>query len=93
MFRQALVVTGCGWAGVSGVLAGVWSGLAEEAGERGDGFVEQGGDACLLAGSAVGAELGGRAAVVGLGGELAEPGGHGRVDGGRAAWAGAVSRG
>jgi len=67
--------------------------MAEEAGERSDGFVEQGGDACLLVGGAVGAELGGRAAVLGVGGELADPGGHGRVDGGSAARAGAVSRG
>jgi hypothetical protein len=77
---------------VSGVAAGVGSWLAEEAGERGDGFEQQGVGAGLLVGGSAGAERGGGAAVVGFGGELAEPGGHGRVDGGQAARA-RVSRG
>ena len=70
------------------------SGCAEEAGERGDGFEEQGVEAGLLVGGAAGAELGDGAAVLGLGGELADPGGHGGVlEGGRAAGCGAASRG
>jgi hypothetical protein len=89
MFWQVLVVTGCRLRrrGEGG------SGLAEERRERGDGFVQQGGDACLLAGRAAGAESGDRAAVLGFAGELADPGGYGRVGGGRAARAGAASRG
>jgi hypothetical protein len=71
----------------------VGSGLAQEAGERGDGFVEQGDDSCLLVGSAAGTELCGRAAVLGLGGELTDPGGDGRVDGAGRAARGGVSRG
>ncbi len=72
----------------------VGSGCAEEAGECGDGFEQQGVSAGLLVGGAVGAELGDGAAVPGLGGELADPGGHGGVvKGGRAAWGGAASRG
>jgi len=72
----------------------VGSGCAEEAGERGDGFEEQGVSAGLLVGGAAGAELGDGAAVLGLGGELADPGGHGGVlEGGRAAGCGAASRG
>ena len=48
----------------------------------------------LLVGGAAGAELGDGAAVLGLGGELADPGGHGGVlEGGRAAGRGAASRG
>jgi hypothetical protein len=58
------------------------AGRAEEAGERGDGFEQQGVGAGLLVSRAAGAELGGRAAVPGLGGELADPGGRGRVHGG-----------
>jgi hypothetical protein len=86
MFRQALVVTvaSVGW--VSGVRARVGSWLAEEAGEGGDDFVEHGGDAGLLVGEVPGLVFGDGAAVLGLAGELADPGGHGRVDGrGRAA--------
>jgi hypothetical protein len=64
----------------------VGSGCAEEAGERGDGFEQQGVEAGLLVGGAAGAELGDGAAVLGLGGELADPGGQGGVfQGGRAA--------
>ena len=67
------------------------SGCAEEAGERGDGFEEHGVEAGVLVGGAAGAELGDGAAVPGLGGELADPGGHGGVrEGGRAAWGGAA---
>jgi hypothetical protein len=64
----------------------VRSGCAEEAGEHGDGFEQQSVDAGLLVGDAAGAELGDGAAVLGLGGELADPGGDGGVfQGGRAA--------
>jgi hypothetical protein len=64
----------------------VGSGCAEEAGERGDGFEQQGVEAGLLVGGAAGAEFGDGAAVLGLGGELADPGGQGGVlQGGRAA--------
>jgi hypothetical protein len=80
-------------AAASGVLAGVGSLLAEEGGERVDDFVEQGVDAGLLVGEVPGLVAGGGAAVLGLGGELAVPGGHGGVDGGVAVWAGGVSRG
>jgi hypothetical protein len=78
---RGLVVTGlmCWLCGCRGGRC------AEEAGEGGDRFEEQGVDAGLLVGGAAGAELGDGAAVLGLGGELADPGGHGRVDGGRAA--------
>jgi hypothetical protein len=77
-----------------GCRAGVGSGCAEEAGERGDGFEQQGVEWGLLVGGAAGAELGDGAAVFGLGGELADPGGHGGVfEGGRAAGRGAASRG
>ena len=77
-----------------GGLAGVGFGCAEEAGERGDGFEQQGVEAGLLVGGAAGAELGDGAAVFGLGGKLADPGGHGGVlQGGRAAGRGAASRG
>jgi hypothetical protein len=65
------------------------SGLAEEGGEGGDGFVEHGADSGLLVGEVPGVVFGDGAAVLGLGGELAEAGGHGRVDSG--SWA--VSRG
>ena len=54
----------------------VW--LVEQAGERGDGFEQQGVGAGLLVGGVMGAELGDRAAVLGLGGELAYPGRRGR---------------
>jgi len=74
--------------------AGVGSRCAEEAGERGDGVEQQGVEAGLLVGRAAGAELGDGAAVFGLGGELADPGGHGGVlESGGAAGCGAVSRG
>jgi hypothetical protein len=63
----------------------VGSWLAEEGGERGDDFVEQGVDAGLLVGKLPGLVGGDGSAVLGVGGELADPGGHGRVDGGRAA--------
>lgn len=53
------------------------AGLAEEAGEDGDQLVQQGVDAGLLVGGAVGAELGDRVAVLGLAGTLADAGGHG----------------
>ena len=77
-----------------GCRAGVGSGCAEEAGERGDGFEQQGVEAGLLVGGAAGVELGDGAAVPGLGGKLADPGGHGGVvEGGRAARGGAASRG
>jgi hypothetical protein len=65
----------------SGWPAGVGSGCAEEDGEGGDGFDQQGVDAGLLVGGAVVAEVGDGAAVLGLGGELADAGGHGRVHG------------
>ena len=52
------------------------SGCAEEAGERGDGFEQQGVEAALLVGGAADAEFGDGAAVLGLGGELADPGGY-----------------
>jgi hypothetical protein len=71
----------------------VGSGLAEKCCEGGDGFGQLGIDPVLLVGGAVLAEVGDRAAVLGLGGELADPGGHGRVNAGRAARARAVSRG
>ena len=47
-----------------------------EAGERGDGFEQQGVEAGLLVGGAAGVELGDDAAVPSLGGKLADPGGH-----------------
>jgi hypothetical protein len=67
--------------------------LAEEAGERGDRFLEEGVDALLLVGGVSGAELCGGAAVLGLGGELADPGGDGRADGDARAAVGRASRG
>jgi hypothetical protein len=70
----------------------VGSWLAEEAGEGGDGFEQLGFDAGLLVGAVPGLVFGDGAAVLGLGGELADPGSHGRVVGGRAARAAAVSR-
>src|SRR5260370_38757929 len=54
-------------------VAGV-RGCAEQAGERVDCFEEQRVDAGLLAGGAAGAEFGDRPAVLGLGGEVADPG-------------------
>jgi hypothetical protein len=54
------------------------TGFGEQAGERVDRFEQQGVDAGLLVGGAAGAELGDRAAVLGLGGELAYPGRRGR---------------
>jgi hypothetical protein len=76
---------------LSGRPGGGGSWLAEEAGEGGDGFVEQGADAGLLVGEVAGVVFGDGAAVLGLGGELADPGGHGRWI--TAARAGPVSRG
>src|SRR5262245_57560693 len=67
---------------VSGVVGGsAW--LAEQAGERGDGFEQQRVDAGLLVGGTAGAECGDGAAVLGLGGELAYAGGDGGADGRR----------
>jgi hypothetical protein len=86
------VLAGAGVDVRRGCRAGVGSGCAEEAGERGDGFEQQGVEAGLLVGGAAGAEIGDGAAVLGLGGELVDPGGHGRVNAG-AARAGAASRG
>src|SRR5436305_3671857 len=63
-------------------VAGV-TGCAEQAGERVDRFEEQRVDAGLLVGGAAGAEFGDRPAVLGLGGELADPGGQGGVHQGR----------
>jgi hypothetical protein len=61
---------GCAGVASGWMVAGV-AGFAEQVGERGDGFEQQGVDAVLLVGGAVGAELGDGAAVLGLGGELA----------------------
>ena len=58
-----------------GCRAWVGSGCAEEAGERGDGFEQQGVEAGLLVCGAAGAELGDGAAMRGLGGKLPDPGG------------------
>ncbi len=91
-------------AGLGGVLLpGRWSagwraawvaGCVEEACERRDGLEQQGVDAGLLVGGVPGAELGDGAAVVVLGGELADAGcdggGHVRA---RAGWRGGVGRG
>jgi hypothetical protein len=77
----------------SGWPAWVGSGCAEEAGESGDGFEQQGLDAGLLVGGAAGAEVGDRLAVLGPAGELADPGGHGGVHGGVAARVMSASRG
>ena len=86
-------VWSCVVAGRAGRLPAL-RGCAEQAGERVDCFEEQRVDAGLLVGGAAGAELGDGAAVLGLGGELADPGGHGGVlEGGRAAGCGAASRG
>ena len=63
-------------------VAGV-TGCAEQAGERVDCFEEQRVEAGLLVGGAAGAEFGDRPAVLGLGGELADPGGQGGVHQGR----------
>ena len=88
------VLAGVGGDVRPGCRAGAGSGCAEEAGERGDGFEQQGVEAGLLVGGAADAELGDGAAVLGLGGELADPGGHGGVfEGGRAAGRGLASRG
>ena len=70
------VLAGVGGDVRRGCRAGVGSGCAEEAGERGDGFEQQGVSAGLLVGGAAGVEFGDGAAVLGLGGELADPGGH-----------------
>ena len=88
------VLAGAGGDVRPGGGAGAGSGCAEEAGERGDGFEQQGVEAGLLVGGAAGAELGDGAAVLGLGGELPDAGGHGGVfQGGRAARRDAASRG
>jgi hypothetical protein len=60
--RSGLVVAGSAW-------------FAEQAGERCDGFEQQRVGAGLLVGGAAGVELVDGAAVLGLGGELAYPGG------------------
>ena len=86
------VSAGFGGDARSSLGAGVGSGLGEESGERGDEFLQQGVGAGLLIGEVPGLVVGDGVAVLGLGGELADPGGHGRVDG-RAARAGAASRG
>jgi len=52
---------------------------AEKAGERVDCLEQRGIDAGLLFSGAADAEFGDRAAVLGLGGELANPGGNCRV--------------
>jgi hypothetical protein len=93
MLRQVFVVTIAPVVWVSGVRARVGSWLAEEAGEGGDDFEQLGIDAGLLVCAVPGLVFGDGAAVLGLAGELADPGGHGRVDGGRAFGAGAASRG
>jgi hypothetical protein len=64
--------------GSSRAVAGV-TGCAEPAGERVDRFEEQRVDAGLLFSGTAGAEVGDRPAVLGLGGELADPGGRGEV--------------
>jgi hypothetical protein len=92
MFRQVLVVTKV-CRRLSGVAVWVGSWLAEEAGERGDDLERAGVGAGLLVGEVPGLVFGDGAAVLGVGGELADPGGQSRVDGGRAARADAVSRG
>ena len=60
--RSGLVVAGSAW-------------LVEQAGKRGDGFEQQRVDAGSLVGGVLGVELVDGAAVLGLGGELADPGG------------------
>jgi hypothetical protein len=60
----------------------VRAGCAEEAGERGDGFEQQGVDAGLLVGGVPGVVFGDGATVLGLGGELADPGSDRRVNAG-----------
>src|ERR1019366_2457128 len=73
-----------GWRGGPGPGAGGPDGrLAEQFGERGDGFEQQGVDAGLLVGGAAGAEFGDGAAGVRLGGGVAYPGGDGRAGDGR----------
>src|ERR1039457_6443257 len=87
MLRLRWVCTcrrGLGWMAGPGVPGrGRAVRLAEQFGERGDGFEQQGVDAGLLVGGAAGAEFGDGAAVLGLGGELAYPGGDGRAGDGR----------
>jgi hypothetical protein len=69
------------------VVAGsAW--FAEQAGERGDDFGQQRVDPDLLVGCVAGAELGGGAVVLGLGGQLARPCGDRRVNGVRLPGAG-----
>jgi hypothetical protein len=62
---------------LAGLPGGV-AGCAEQGGEGVDGFEQQGVDAGLLVGGAAGVEAGDGPAVLGLGGELADPGGDGR---------------
>ena len=77
----------------SGLVVAGSARFAEQAGQRGDGFEQQRVGAGLLVGGAAGVEFGDGAAVLGLGGELAHPGGNGGVgEGGRPA-RGVVSRG
>jgi hypothetical protein len=64
------------------VVAGVVR-SGEEAGERADRFEQQRVEAGLLVGGVPGAELGDGAAVVGLGGELTDPGGDRGAGAGR----------
>ena len=80
-------VVGLGWP------VAVRAGRAEEAGERGDGFEQQGVGAGLLVGGVAGVVVGDSAAVLGLGGELADPGGHGRVQASAGSGRWAASRG
>jgi hypothetical protein len=84
-WRGACAGARSGWA-VAGVIESF-----EEAGERADRFEQQSVEAGLLVGGVAGAELGDRAAVAGLGGELAEPGGDRGAHVGRRR--GVVSRG
>ncbi len=55
---------------------------AEQAGEHGDCLLPERVDAGLLVGGVAGAELGDGAAVLGLGGEPADPGGNRWAGGG-----------
>src|SRR5258707_11031143 len=100
MFRQFWVVfccrASCSWPGrwSAGWAVARVAGCAEEDGERRDGLEQQGVDAGLLVDGAAGAELGDGAAMLVVGGELADPGGDGpghvRA---RARWQGGARRG
>src|SRR5258707_2995329 len=100
MFRQFWVVfccrASCSWPGrwSAGWAVARVAGCAEEDGERRDGLEQQGVDAGLLVDGAAGAGLGDGAAMLVLGGELADPGGDGPGHvGSPAGWQGAASRG